>query len=104
MANLFDIGSGGSRIRYFVCKSSEEIIMNTLELITADEYLYRVLINEGYERIVFLDEDVSAFSYDEFSKMSFEKVKEFEKENRRLSKEEKAELIDNIKKVPVIMV
>ena len=98
MANLFDIGSGGSRIRYFVCKSSEEIIMNTLELITADEYLYRVLINEGYERIVFLDEDVSAFSYDEFSKMSFEKVKEFEKENRRLSKEEKAELIDNIKK------
>ena len=65
MANLFDIGSGGSRIRYFVCKSSEEIIMNTLELITADEYLYRVLINEGYERIVFLDEDVSAFSYDE---------------------------------------
>ena len=98
MANLFDIGSGGSRIRYFVCKSSEEIIMNTLELITADEYLYRILINEGYERIVFLDEDVSAFSYDEFSKMSFEKVKEFEKENRRLSKEEKAELIDNIKK------
>lgn len=47
MANLFDIGSGGSRIRYFVCKSSEEIIMNTLELITADEYLYRILINEG---------------------------------------------------------
>ena len=98
MANLFDIGSGGSRIRYFVCKSSEEIILNTLEIITADEYLYRILINEGYERIVFLDEDASAFSYDEFSKMSFEKVKEFEKENRRLSKEEKAELIDNIKK------
>lgn len=99
MANLFDIGSGGSRIRYFVCKSSEEIIMNTLELITADEYLYRILINEGYERIVFLDEDVSAFSYDKFSKISFEKVEEFEKKNRKLSKEEKAELIDNKKSV-----
>ncbi len=62
MANLFDIGAGGSRIRYFVCNSNEEFILNTLELVSVDEYLYRVLINEGYERIVFLDEDVSAFA------------------------------------------
>ena len=101
MANLFDIGAGGSRIRYFVCNSNEEFILNTLELVSVDEYLYRVLINEGYERIVFLDEDVSAFAYDKFSKISFEKVAEVEQEGDRLTTEKKEKLISEMERTSI---
>ena len=75
---LFDSISGG-RVRYFR-RAEDDYILNSLQKVNCDEYLYRLLKSEGYERVIFVEErghTCKVFTYDKFSQFSFEHHKIF---------------------------
>ena len=66
-------------IRYFV-RPNDDFVLNSLEKIDANEYLYRVLKNEGYKRIVFVEiekTNCKYYTYDKLSHLSLQHQKEF---------------------------
>ena len=66
---LFD-SVKGSMIHYFI-RPSDAFVLNSLEKLDADEYLYRLLREEGYERIFFIDIDETNCSVWAFDKLSY---------------------------------
>ncbi len=75
---LFDSLAG--MIHYFV-RPEDDFVLNSLEKINSDEYLYRLLKKCGYERIVFWEreEKIRCFAFDEVSHFSITKSELFEK-------------------------
>lgn len=68
MPRLFDPING--LVHYFI-RPNDEFALNSLELLGADACLYRLLKQEGFERIAFLEiehEDIQVNTYDAFSK------------------------------------
>lgn len=62
--NLFDSTYG--LVHYFV-RPNDEFALNSLEILSADAYLYRILKQEGYDRVAFVDEgstDCQIYAYD----------------------------------------
>lgn len=79
---LFD-SVKGSMIHYFI-RPNDAFILNSLERLDADEYLYRLLREEGYERIFFIDIDetnCSVWAYDKLSYWASVKPREFSQVN-----------------------
>ncbi len=66
---LFD-SVKGSMIHYFV-RPNDAFILNSLEKLDSDAYLYRLLREEGYERIFFIDIDETNCSVWAFDKLSY---------------------------------
>lgn len=66
---LFD-SVKGSMIHYFI-RPNDAFVLNSLEKLDADEYLYRLLREEGYERIFFIDIDETNCSVWAFDKLSY---------------------------------
>lgn len=59
----------GDMIHYFV-RPEDNFILNTLEKLDANAYLYRLLRDEGYQQIFFIDigeTNYSVLAYDQFS-------------------------------------
>ena len=50
---LFDSTAEGI-IRYFV-RPNDDFVLNSLEKLDCDEYLYRLLREEGYKRVIFCE-------------------------------------------------
>ena len=72
MPRLFN--ASNSCIHYFVCPN-DKFVLNSLEIIRPDLYLYRLLRHEGYERIVFIEVENNknlVIVYDEASGNAFE--------------------------------
>ena len=65
---LFD-SVKGSMIHYFI-RPNDDFVLNSLEKLDADEYLYRLLREDGFEQIFFINIGVtncSVWTYDKFS-------------------------------------
>ena len=76
-SNLQDI------IHYFV-RPTDEFVLNSLEKLDCDEYLYRLLREEGYRRVVFFStaaEDYPVYTYDLLSQLSYLKPDDFSEVN-----------------------
>lgn len=76
--SLFDSKMG--TVHYFVCPRPEYFYLNSLEKLDLDTYLFRLLRDEGYERIVMVRNTGShweVWTYDRLSYWSWEKPKEF---------------------------
>lgn len=76
---LFD-SVKGNMIHYFV-RPNDYFILNTLEKLDANAYLYRLLRDEGYRQIFFVDireTNFSVITYDQFSYWATVKPKEFD--------------------------
>lgn len=82
---LFDSTHG--LVHYFVLPN-DEFALNSLELLSADVYLYRLLRQEGYDRIAFVDVgnvDCRIYAYDLNSASVFKtNLSEEEKELQRI--------------------
>lgn len=66
---LFDSGQG-SMIHYFI-RPDDDFVLNTLEKLDADAYLYRILRGEGFEQIFFINIDEINCSVWAFDKLSY---------------------------------
>ena len=69
---LFDSTTQGI-IKFFI-RPDDLFALNSLELLDANEYLYRVLKNEGYQRVIFFEEAAVnniIFTYDKLSQLSY---------------------------------
>lgn len=67
-------GTTSALLRYFV-RPYDDFVLNSLEIVDADVYLYRLLRKEGYERIAFIDTEdrkCNVFVYDLESSSLFE--------------------------------
>ena len=76
---LFDSKFGGG-VRYFL-RTEDYYILNSLQKLDCDQYLYRLLKSEGYERVVFADGigyRCKLYTYDKFSELSFKRNDYFE--------------------------
>lgn len=70
---LFDSTTQGI-IKFFI-RPDDLFALNSLELLDANEYLYRVLKNEGYQRVIFFEKNGinnKAFAYDKLSQLSYQ--------------------------------
>lgn len=79
--NLFDSLAG--MIHYFV-RPEDRFVLNSLEVLDSDEYLYRLLKKCGYERIVFFEDrgiGCKGFTYDELSNLSIKNSERFKDVN-----------------------
>ncbi|MBQ4564507.1 MAG: AAA family ATPase, partial [Lachnospiraceae bacterium] len=75
---LFD-STKGNMIHYFI-RPNDAFILNSLEKLDADEYLYRLLREEGYESVFFIGIDgtnCKVWAYDEVSYWASVKPQEF---------------------------
>lgn len=75
---LFD-SVKGSMIHYFI-RPNDAFVLNSLEKLDADEYLYRLLREEGYERIFFIDigeTNCAVWAFDKLSYWASVKPREF---------------------------
>lgn len=69
---LFDSTAEGI-IRYFV-RPNDDFVLNSLEKLDCDEYLYRLLREEGYKRVIFCEQgtaNIDVYAYDKLSHLSF---------------------------------
>ena len=76
---LFDSTTQGI-IKFFI-RPDDLFALNSLELLDANEYLYRVLKNEGYQRVIFFEKNGinnKAFAYDKLSQLSYQYPDVFE--------------------------
>ncbi len=76
---LFDSTTQGI-IKFFI-RPDDLFALNSLELLDANEYLYRVLKNEGYKRVIFFEKNGinnKAFAYDKLSQLSYQYPDVFE--------------------------
>lgn len=67
-------GTTSALLRYFV-RPYDDFVLNSLEIVDVDVYLYRLLRKEGYERIAFIDSEdrkCNVFVYDLESSSFFE--------------------------------
>ena len=81
---LFD-SVKGSMIHYFI-RPNDAFVLNSLEKLDVDEYLYRLLREEGYEKIFFIDIDevnCSVWVFDKLSYWATAKPQEFESVDMR---------------------
>ncbi len=77
---LFD-SVKGNMIHYFI-RPDDDFVLNSLEKLDANSFLYRVLREEGYQQIFFVDireTHYSVLTYDRFSYWATVKPKDFEK-------------------------
>ncbi|HAX83350.1 MAG TPA: hypothetical protein DCY15_02325, partial [Ruminococcaceae bacterium] len=76
---LFDSTTQGI-IKFFI-RPNDLFALNSLELLDANEYLYRVLKNEGYQRVIFFEKNGvnnKVFAYDKLSQLSYQYPDVFE--------------------------
>ncbi len=76
---LFDSTTQGI-IKFFI-RPDDLFALNSLELLDANEYLYRVLKNEGYQRVIFFEKNGvnnKVFAYDKLSQLSYQYPDVFE--------------------------
>lgn len=81
--NFFDSTAG--MVQYFV-RPYDDFILNSLEKLDYNEYLYRLLKEEGYERVVFLEGEETnciVYAYDKISQLSYENPIDFSTVNIR---------------------
>lgn len=81
---LFD-SARGNMIHYFV-RPNDAFILNSLEKLDADEYLYRVLQEEGYENVFFIGIEGTSckvWAYDELSYWASVRPQEFARVNAK---------------------
>lgn len=72
MKKTFFDSTAAGMVRYFV-RPNDDFVLNSLEKINSDEYLYRLLKEDGYERVVFFEVDETnckVFAYDKLSHLS----------------------------------
>ena len=82
MRTFFDSTAEGM-IRYFI-RPNDDYVLNSLEKLDCDEYLYRLLKTDGYERIVFFEVDETnckVYAYDKLSHLSILNPIDFQKVN-----------------------
>lgn len=74
--DIFDSMKGMTH--YFI-RPEDQFVLNSLELVDCDEFLYRVLKNKGYKRVVFFERTagLNSFAYDEISNLSITSVEKF---------------------------
>lgn len=76
--SIFD--SRNNTVHYFVCPNAESFYLNSLEKVNRDEYLYRLLRDEGYKRIIMVRTTGSRWevsTYDRLSYWSWSRPKDF---------------------------
>lgn len=70
--SLFDVNRGGNI--FFSIMPNDIYVPNTLELLDKNEYMYRVLRAEGFDRVLYFDVkalEVEVIAYDKLSELSF---------------------------------
>ena len=72
MKKTFFDSTASGMVRYFV-RPNDDFVLNSLEKVNSDEFLYRILKEDGYERVVFFEVDETnckVFAYDKLSHLS----------------------------------
>lgn len=80
---LFDSSSG---LTHYFVRPNDSFVLNTLELLDADAYLYRLLKQEGYENITFVEvksTECRIYAYDAQSESVFKAKSATEKKDRK---------------------
>ncbi len=75
---LFDVNAVGNV--FFFVRPYDHFMLNSLEQVEYDEYLYRVLRAEGYERVVFIEAASTrylVYTFDKLSEISFRNPDKF---------------------------
>lgn len=74
---LFDSTAG--MVHYFV-RPYDDFVLHSLEMVDYNEYTYRLLREEGYERVLFIVQEISKcviYAYDKLSHLSYVHAKDF---------------------------
>ena len=82
MSKYFDSTADGMA-RYFVCPN-DDFILNSLERLNRDEFLYRVLHQDGYQRVLICEHgqtNIDIYAYDKLSHLSFLNPEPFKEVN-----------------------
>ena len=92
--NLFDSSAQGI-IRYFI-RPNDYYVTNSFEMLNIDEYTYRLLRHEGYQRVLFFRPVASAtrakfdfeiFTFDKLSALSYTYAEKFSSVNPKIEGE-----------------